>query len=198
MSRCRRGFTLVEVLVAIAVVAGLLGLLLPTLSGVVKTSRATVSQSNLRQWGVGTLGFTAVHRETLPWEGFKGAAEMHQYESESLGLDAHPALRLASIGDPAATILMLEMRTVERELPPDDPYYHFGLIRARADWKRLAARHNGGGHLLKADGHVHHVDFKYATTNDAGTRNPDEPDADWNKPGLIWNPRNRAVEGPGN
>jgi hypothetical protein len=48
-----------------------------------------------------------------------------------------------------------------------------------------------------ADGHVRHVDFRYATTNSAGTRNPEEPGADWNKPDLIWNPRDKALEGPG-
>lgn len=275
----RRGFTIVEVLVVIAVIAVLLGMLLPALASVVMSNHGIVSQSNLKQWGAGTLGYTAVNRDALPWEGYKGAAEMHlnfaepswwanavppfvaqppyrelaesslnggaplphddrgsifvdpaaqcppdaphvggrdgdpkpfffcyvpnlqlnnQFEAESLGLDAHPRVRLASIGRSDATILMLEMRTVQRELPPDDPYFPFGLVRARADWKRLAARHQKGGHLLMADGHVQHVDFEYATTNDAGTRIPDEPDADWNKPSLIWNPRARAVEDPGN
>ncbi len=278
--RGRIAFTIVELLVVVAIIGLLLGLLAPALRGVLKSNRALVSRSNLRQWGVGTFNHASVNLNRLPWEGYKGAAEMHlnfaeptwwanavppfvgqrpyrelaeqslaggpplplpdddggsifvdpaahspreaphigglpddpkpfffcyvpnlqlnnQVEAESQHIDAHPRMKLSSISRASATILMLEMRTVPWELRADDPFFHFGLVRARSDWKRLAARHGGGGHVLMADGHIEHADFVYATTNSAGTRDPQEPDADWNKPDLIWNPRNRAVEGPG-
>ncbi len=44
-----RGFTLVEMLVTLSVIGVLLGLLLPTLSGIVRASRGTRCTSNLRQ-----------------------------------------------------------------------------------------------------------------------------------------------------
>jgi prepilin-type processing-associated H-X9-DG protein len=278
----RRAFTIIEVLTIVGITGLLIGILMPALASSRTISRAIVSQSNLRQWGVGTANFAAVNRDLLPWEGFKGAPEMHLNFAEPSwwanavppfvgqkpyrelsalataaqrsvpmpgddsgsifvdpsarqpegaphigGLSGDPKqfffcyvpnlqlnatteieatdsghtdpvrMRLASLTNPSATILMLEMRTVKSELRADDPFYNFTLVRARSDWKRLAARHRDGGHVLFADGHVHRVDFKYATTNSAGTRNPDEPEADWNKPDLVWNPRGPAVEGPG-
>lgn len=268
-------FTIIEMLTVIAVVGAILAMILPALSSFHSSSRAVASKSNLRQWGLATIAFCAANDDLLPWEGFKGAAEMHlnfaeptwwanalppfagqapyrqvaesapvplppddstifvdpaaqaphgaphvgglpgnpapfffcyvpnlqlnnSVEAKWLASGRRPRMRLASLRRCDATILMLEMRTVQNELPQHDPFFAFTLVRARADWKRLAARHRDGGHLLFADGHVAHFDFKYATTNSAGTRNPDEPNADWNRPDLIWNPSGPAVEGPGN
>ena len=106
-------------------------------------------------------------------------------------------MKLATIRNHAMTILMLEMRSVKSELRTDDPFHGYSLVRARSDWKRFAARHRDGGHLLMSDGHVKYMKFIDVTTNGMGTRNPDEPGADWNKRGLIWNPRGPALEGPG-
>lgn len=276
--RSALGLSLVEILVVISVIGVLVGLLVPALAGVRRSTRATMSQSNLRQWGVGTASFTAMHNDTLPWEGLRSADEMSLNFAERLwwanvippfvgqksyrqlsddataagvsvpmpgddgnifvdpgaqappegphmggpvdnakqfffcyvpnlqlnakrqddgDLDPMARVRLSEIDSADRTIIMLEMRSVKWELPASDPFYGFGLARQRSDWKRLAARHFDGGHVLMADGHVQHVLFRYATTNDRGTRNPDEPDADWNKPDIIWNPRARALEGPG-
>ncbi|MBA7640740.1 hypothetical protein ES703_48411 [subsurface metagenome] len=49
--RRQRGFTLVELLVVIAVIALLMAILLPILSKVRRKTKAVVCQSNLRQWG---------------------------------------------------------------------------------------------------------------------------------------------------
>ena len=278
----RRAFTIIEVLTVVGIAGLLIGILMPAFASTRATSRALVSQSNMRQWGTGTTNYAAVNKDLLPWEGFKTAGEMHlnfaepswwanavppfvgqepywqisakataaqrsvpipgddsgsifvdpsakapevaphiggiagdpkqfffcyvvnlqlnattETEAVDAGHDPRVRMRLGSIKNGPATILMLEMRTVKSELRADDPFYNFTLVRARSDWKRLAARHKGGGHVLFADGHVHRVDFNYATTNSAGTRNPDEPDVDWNKPDLVWNPRGPAVEGPG-
>ncbi len=72
----RRAFTLVELLVVIAIIGTLIGLLVPALGVVQATSRATGSQSNLRQWGMGTLMYADHHKQRLPWEGKKDAADM--------------------------------------------------------------------------------------------------------------------------
>jgi len=52
-SRTRAGFTLVDMLVSIAVVAVLIGLLLPSLKSVTETTRRVICASNLRQIGLG-------------------------------------------------------------------------------------------------------------------------------------------------
>jgi len=48
-TNCRRGFTLVELLVVVAVIALLIGVLLPALSGARESSRRVASAGNLRQ-----------------------------------------------------------------------------------------------------------------------------------------------------
>ena len=69
--RPRVGFTLIELLVVISIIAVLLGILLPALSQVRATARATKSMSNLRQRGIGTTAFLTDNNGLLPWEGLK-------------------------------------------------------------------------------------------------------------------------------
>jgi prepilin-type N-terminal cleavage/methylation domain-containing protein/prepilin-type processing-associated H-X9-DG protein len=71
-----RGFTIVELMVVIAIVALLMGLLLPGIGMVRKSAFAAKSQSNLRQWGLGTIAYANLHEERLPWEGLKDANQM--------------------------------------------------------------------------------------------------------------------------
>lgn len=57
----RRAFTLVESLVAVAVIAALMGILLPTLGAARDASRNAVCLSNARQLGVANAAFAAEH-----------------------------------------------------------------------------------------------------------------------------------------
>ncbi len=48
----RIGFTLIEVLVVISIIALLIAILMPSLNGAKEKARAVICQSNLHQWGV--------------------------------------------------------------------------------------------------------------------------------------------------
>lgn len=60
-----RGFTLLDLIVSIAVITLLVSLLLPSLSTVTETGRRVVCQSNLRQVGIGLLGYTEDNKGLL-------------------------------------------------------------------------------------------------------------------------------------
>ena len=60
------GFTLVELLVAISVIALLIGLMIPSLRKVRDTSYRVVCSSNVRQIGLGIALFTDDNKGVLP------------------------------------------------------------------------------------------------------------------------------------
>jgi prepilin-type N-terminal cleavage/methylation domain-containing protein/prepilin-type processing-associated H-X9-DG protein len=64
----RRGFTLIEVLVVIGVIAVLIGILLPALGQARKAGRTVVCLSNQRQIGIALMGYAAEFKDWIPRE----------------------------------------------------------------------------------------------------------------------------------
>ncbi len=75
--KTKRAFTLIELLVVISIVALLMAVLLPTLAQVRKQAKASVCQSNLRQWGLAFAAYAADNEGRVPrlWWGGWGAWE---------------------------------------------------------------------------------------------------------------------------
>jgi prepilin-type N-terminal cleavage/methylation domain-containing protein/prepilin-type processing-associated H-X9-DG protein len=68
-STARRGFTLVELLVVIGIIAVLIGVLLPALNKAREAARATQCMSNLRQLHVATANFANDNKGKMPMGG---------------------------------------------------------------------------------------------------------------------------------
>lgn len=77
----RRGFTLVELLVVISIIALLIGLLLPAISGAQRVANRTRCLTNLRGIHTGLVGFSTQNREAYPVPSAIDRANLTEAES---------------------------------------------------------------------------------------------------------------------
>ncbi len=64
--RCARAFTLIDVLVSMAVIAVLISLLLPSIGPVKETARQVACRTGIRQIGIGIAMFADDHQDRIP------------------------------------------------------------------------------------------------------------------------------------
>ena len=111
------GFTLVELLVVIGIIALLISILLPSLNRARASSREIVCQNNLRQFGIGTALYVAAANGKLPFDGGDGtdaATPVGKWSDPSLWFNAIPqALNSISYDE-----MQLDARNGGEELPP--------------------------------------------------------------------------------
>jgi prepilin-type N-terminal cleavage/methylation domain-containing protein/prepilin-type processing-associated H-X9-DG protein len=99
----RRGFTLVELLVVVAIIATLIGLLLPAVQSVRAAARRTQCASNLRQVALGILIYADAHRGRFPSKAHAGEESHHLHWIEQLApfIESVDAIRMCP-DDPLA------------------------------------------------------------------------------------------------
>jgi prepilin-type N-terminal cleavage/methylation domain-containing protein/prepilin-type processing-associated H-X9-DG protein len=297
-----RGFTLIELLVVVAIIAVLIGILVPSLGRARAKARLTVCQTRLRAWGQGFAAYAAAYDGALPMDSassgtgsdainsgsrmtamgrftdddlwFNGVGKLAAggayYELQASGkmplsgaksafvcteaidaaagaasdtvkngffmttgyvavgddpptasttftteqrpmflsygmcakirnidYDYHgkglPAsryrgngiTRFADLLPSSTAVLVAEKRVNPNELPVSDLNYGKALTPNAVDPTRFAARHNGGGNIAFADGHVEW--FTNAQVNLADVVSAQYP-VQFNQPGvMIWN-----------
>ncbi|HEV7301854.1 MAG TPA: DUF1559 domain-containing protein [Tepidisphaeraceae bacterium] len=101
MQKNRRGFTLVELLVVIGIIALLLGILLPSLGKARESAREVQCASNLRQWGLGFTMYVDANKGTMPSDGPEDGnsngnritgPDLRGWDSDGLWFNAVPPL----------------------------------------------------------------------------------------------------------
>lgn len=114
--RPSRGFTLVELLVTLAILSLLLGLLLPALAKARQTAQRTKCLVNLRSFGIAMEGYRLQHKDLIP--------DARVFGGPALAANARPALwevLQPYIDSPAPT--RIDPNDPTSQFIPKDPYF---------------------------------------------------------------------------
>lgn len=88
MGSCSLGFSLIELLVVISIIAVLSSMLLPAISTVRNAARNSVCQSHLRQIGHAVSAYTVDYEGVLPFGTYKDGSNWGDKVLEQLDIDA--------------------------------------------------------------------------------------------------------------
>ena len=92
MKRSKQGFTLVELLVVISILAVLMAILLPTLNSARRLARKSVCSNNLRQVGIALSTYGAI-------DNFSRLPESNGYTCNYIPKDSYKTLKSTLMGD---------------------------------------------------------------------------------------------------
>ena len=133
------GFTLLELLVVVAVISLLLAMLLPALSAATEAGRSAVCASNLRQLGVGVYAYAEANDDRLPWFGNHRPDGYEWWVTQVAGgMQAFEPRIYACPSDPVP--LQLWLYVIKGNVYMGDRGYHSGLPRRARDRRRLKLR----------------------------------------------------------
>jgi prepilin-type N-terminal cleavage/methylation domain-containing protein/prepilin-type processing-associated H-X9-DG protein len=133
-SRRATGFTLIEVLVVVAIIALLISILLPSLKRAREQARTAVCSANLRTVGQALALYTAQSQEWMPWNGPDPRQEIGPYRGTNTWEILYKSIRKSTpsrFSDvkrfPLITTITGGYVPMEIEwyLCPSDKYYHF-------------------------------------------------------------------------
>jgi prepilin-type N-terminal cleavage/methylation domain-containing protein/prepilin-type processing-associated H-X9-DG protein len=111
----RRGFTIVEVLVVIAIIGVLVGLLLPAIQAVRESARRSSCTNNLKQIGLGMHSFATAYKERFP----PGRVQCSGYKTISWS-----TLFMEFLEQPELAAIWEDLTAMQRSSPaPDSRFY---------------------------------------------------------------------------
>ncbi len=115
----QKGFTLIEILLVIAIVALLMAMLLPTLQRVKKQAKAVVCRSNLKQWGAVFAMYTNSNEGLLPRQKFLSLATpepwMYFLRDDSVGSEEIACCPMAAKPANPVAGRLADMNTFNRQ-----------------------------------------------------------------------------------
>jgi len=181
LHRSKRGtgaaFTLVELLVTIAIIAVLAGVTMAAASSALQAARTARCASNLRQIGIGLHTFASDNNNTLPQRYYTDQNEGYSniilpYLGGNGDVFVCPCLRSDFPAEPAYGMNwyydnsnLLTVRDMSQTILATDTKGSFGQGSNRADensgdpGQLDPTRHNGEANYLFMDGHVERLSF---------------------------------------